>query len=208
MAKLRDKVEEFASIAKDLPENLQVVCFELLLTHHLETIRSHSKTAKTDAAPPPPDTGVSETLSGGADDDSQTVPEDISLTDIHVKARHFLKKYSLSVDDLNNLFYKEDGQILTLYEDLKTTRMSESQMRISLLQALQNSFGSGDFEAQVENVRAECADRKCYDNGNFASNFNKNKALFDFEKYSKDTKSLKISESGRQQLAEIIKELQ
>jgi hypothetical protein len=36
MSKLKEKVEEFAEIAKALPENLQVPCFELLLKNYLE----------------------------------------------------------------------------------------------------------------------------------------------------------------------------
>ena len=37
MAKIRDKVLEIAKLASECPENLQVVCFELLLKHHLES---------------------------------------------------------------------------------------------------------------------------------------------------------------------------
>ena len=35
---LKNKVNEFAEIAKSLPENLQVTCFELLLRNHLEVL--------------------------------------------------------------------------------------------------------------------------------------------------------------------------
>ena len=36
MSKLKEKVLELAEIAKECPENLQVVCFELLLKHYFD----------------------------------------------------------------------------------------------------------------------------------------------------------------------------
>jgi hypothetical protein len=36
LSKLKDRVEEFANIAKGLPDNLQAICFELLLRNFLE----------------------------------------------------------------------------------------------------------------------------------------------------------------------------
>src|SRR5207248_8901682 len=66
--------------------------------------------------------------------------EDLLTGDLHLKARKFLDKQGLSVDDLNELFYKEAGVIKPLFEDLKTTRASESQIRLSLLAALQNAI--------------------------------------------------------------------
>ena len=53
MEKLKDKVEEFANIAKTLPENLQATCFELLLRHHLESLGSHNRSHGKDTPPPP-----------------------------------------------------------------------------------------------------------------------------------------------------------
>jgi len=38
MTKLKEKVLELAEIAKECPENLQVVCFDLLLRHHLDSL--------------------------------------------------------------------------------------------------------------------------------------------------------------------------
>ena len=125
-----------------------------------------------------------------------------------VKARRFLEKHALSIDHLNNLFYKEDGQVLPLYDDLKTTRMSEGQIRIVLLQALQNAVNAGDFTAQVEQVRQECTARKCYDTSNFTAHFRNNESLFDFDTYGRNTKTVKLSENGRKELAQVIKELQ
>ena len=80
MANLKDKVEEFANIAKALPENLQVGCFDLLLKHHLESL-SPRVTAHPPAEQPKqkeesPDTKTVE--------ESAKSQEDLAITDLHV----------------------------------------------------------------------------------------------------------------------------
>ena len=133
---------------------------------------------------------------------------DLKNTDLHLKAKKFLEKYTLSLDQLNNLLFKENDEIKTLYEDLKTTKTSENQIRITLLLALRNAIKKGDFEASVESVREECAQRKSYDSKNFNANYNNNKASFDFDKFDKDTKLVRLSEEGKKLLAQVIQELQ
>ena len=86
--------------------------------------------------------------------------------------------------------------------------MSEVQVRVTLLQALLTALSDGEFTAQADNVRTECRDRKALDGTNFAANYKNNGTLFDFEKYDKDTKALRLSENGRKELAQLIKELQ
>lgn len=213
MTKLKEKILELAEIAKECPENLQVVCFELLLKHHLDSLSTkQSKAADSGpqtpaaASAPPPDPGAEDKKP--AIEDIVKGQDDISESDLHIKARHFMKKCGISIEQLNNLFYKDDGKIAPLYEDLKTTRMAEGQIRIALLQALRNAMSNGEFQASVEEVRAESNVRKCYDKNNFANNFNNNAALFDFKKYEKSIQALKLSEDGRKELAEVIKELQ
>lgn len=208
MSKLKDKVDEFAEIAKSLPDNLQVVCFELLLKHYLdaagtrptkEVSAAADSTLATTTLPPVQVTPPAE---------AGSKQEDLKPADLHLKVRKFLEKHALSIDHLNNLFFKEEGALKALYEDLKTTRMSESQIRITLLSALRSAITTGEFEAMIEAVRQECTERKCYDGSNFANNFNNNKSLFDFDKFAKGIPSVKLSEDGRKELADVIQELQ
>jgi hypothetical protein len=208
MADLRDKVKEFAEIAALVPEHLQSTCFEVLLRDYLasiaERIVSEQKKSDVSSEIPPaateaPDKSFEETAKTQAD---------ITHGDLHVKARKFMEKHSVSLSDLNNLFYKEGQSIMPLYEDLKTTRLAETQIRITLLQALRTALAEGEFIADVEVVRTECRDRKSYDGTNFAANFNNNGSLFDFDKYTKGITSVRLSEDGKKELAQLIKELQ
>jgi hypothetical protein len=204
MVDMKEKVLEIAEIAKACPENLQAVCFELLLRHHLESLSSPKPLRGDDpaAGTRTPEIALKPNL------DSTKGQDDLSEVDLHVKVKHFMKKHGVTLDHLNNLYYKEGDAIMPLYEDLKTTRLAESQVRIALLQSLRNAIASGAFEAQVADVRTECTQRKCYDQNNFGNNFNNNAALFDFEKYTKTETVLRLSEDGRKGLAEVIKELQ
>lgn len=218
---LKDDVLELAAIAQGCPETLREKCFELLLTHYLREIEAHDqrapKLSNKDTVPASPQQAEPIEADGTVPQSAVAVPpapasqEDISSTDIHIRARKFLEKSQLTIADLNQLFYKDGkdgGEFRPLYEDLKTTKAAESQIRIALLHALVSGMTSGEFQFDGENVRKECQTRKCYDVANFSANFKKNTALFDaFEKYDKQSPLIKLSESGREQLAALIREL-
>ena len=202
MSNLKKAVLDIVEIAKECPENLQQKCFELLLLDFLNS-----------KLPSLPQKEAAKSADGAdnhvkAETETKEKPAEIVKSGLHIKAVRFLDKYSLTIEQINNLYYKEGDDILPLFEDLKTTRLAESQIRIALLQCLKNSLVSGDFECEVEKVRTECNDRKCYDTNNFGGNFSNNADLFDFKTYSKSIKQLKLSEKGRSELASLIKELQ
>lgn len=195
---LKNKVLEIASIAKECPENLQEKCFELLLKDFLAKQSS------------PPEGGAEEQV---VEEDLQKggefLQEDLSEKDLHVKARKFIQSNKLTMDHINQIFYKEGEKILPLYDDLKTTKATESQLRIAMLQALNNGMHSGEFEFNGEEVREECQLRKCYDAPNFTAIFKNNKEFFeDFTKYNKKSPVIRLSGEGKEALAEVIKELQ
>jgi hypothetical protein len=202
MSDIKEKIKEFADIAASVPENLQAICFEILLRDHLASISNERKPPKTET------TDTSDTAATQTAEEPPREQADIAGSDLHVKAKKFMEKYSVSLNEINNLFYKEGQEILPLYEDLKTTRMAEAQIRVALLQALRNALVTGEFTAQVEAIRIECRDRKSYDQPNFAATFRNNGSLFDFDTYNKDTTSVRLSEDGRKELSQLIKELQ
>lgn len=156
----------------------------------------------------PPETRGAE---GGASTVTTEVKagEDLPPTDLHVKARKFLEKFGLTIDHINQLFYKEGTEFKPLYEDLRTTKTAESQIRIALLLALHSGIRTGEFTFNGELVREECRIRKCYDPGNFSANFKNNTAFFEgFDKYDKDNPVIKLSDAGRKELADLVKSLQ
>lgn len=204
--KLKQKIVEFVALAKDCPENLQEKCFELLLADYLQQLRPKAPGVAEDAKQPKL-TGDEDKKEGEGKKTPQQ--EDIAETDLHVKARNFLKKSGLTVEHINQLFYKEEGNFLPLYDDLKTTKASESQIRIALLHALLNGMHTGDFEFNGESVRTEAQLRKCYDRPNFATHFKNSNNLFEgFSNYDKSSPTIKLNTEGKAKLAEVIKNLQ
>lgn len=204
MKTIREKVQEIAKIAMECPENLQQSCFEILLKHAIgieeppgPAGKDLDKTSKTTTGDPK-----------NIVEETAKKQEDLSSGDLHVAARRFLEKSDLSIDHLNQLFYKEGDQILPLYDDLKTTRTSESQVRITLLQCLHNAIRSGTFQTSVDDVRQEATTRKCYDKNNWSNNYTNNAGLFDFDKYTKGVKAITLSEQGKKELAAVVKEIQ
>lgn len=210
MEDLRKELKKIVDITKECPENLQQSCFEILLRDFLESRKRDEGKGKE-----LPDTAVKKPKGTSPEHKVPATTEvatgqgsDVTPSELHVKARKFMEKYSISIEQLNQIFYKEGDKILPLFDDLKTTRTSESQIRVALLIALVNALSSGEFEANVEEVRTECQARKCYDMNNWRNNFQNNASLFDFEKYKKGLKAVRLSEPGKKELADLIKELQ
>lgn len=179
----------------DCPKELREICFEVLLTHYLSSTNGEFHPVK-----PKP---VAEL------DPKEGKGRDIAPRDLHLKANHFLKQEKITIKDINQIFYKEDEGFEPLYDDLGTTQLSESQIRLALLEALKNAMKDGNFEFDTETVREECRNRKCYDGGNFSVHFKNKKELFaGFDKRKKEKKEpIKLSGKGKSALAELIKKL-
>lgn len=204
---LKKKILEIGEVVKELPATVQEKAFEMLLSQELGGIPGQrGKEVETATK----DQDDQKTASGGGAEAAVQGRggEDLTQQDLHLKAKKFLEKQGLSLDDLNELFYKEGGAIEPLFEDLKTTKSSESQIRLGLLSALRTAIQNGDFEFSGEDVRQQCQLRKTYDATNFKANFRNNKRLFDkFESYDREKPLIRLSEEGREALAKLIREL-
>jgi hypothetical protein len=196
---IKKRIQEFAEIAKDCPENLQETCFRLLLENYLD--QSKGTAAPIASAPKPASPGVDTSLDSGAKQQG-----DIQQSDIHVKVKRFMEKNGVSLEDLNLVFYKEDDAFLPLFDSLGTTKTSESQIRVALLRCLRAALATGEFGAPLEDIKVECQQRKCYDVNNWRNNFVNNARLFDNDKFTKDVE-LRLSDDGRKELATVIKQL-
>jgi len=204
---LKKKILEVGEVVKTLPAAVQEKAFEMLLSHELGG--ALGRRGKDVGAANEEQNDQKSGSGGGAEAAVQSRGgEDLAQQDLHLKAKKFLEKQGLSLDDLNELFYKEGDVIRPLFEDLKTTKASESQIRLGLLSALRNAIQNGEFEFNGEDVREQCQLRKTYDQANFKANFRNNRRLFDkFENYEKAKPIIRLSEEGREALAKLIKEL-
>jgi hypothetical protein len=194
---LKEKIAEFVELAKQCPEKLQETCFRVLLENHLSGHRSDLPEQKKDAAAASPTKKLEEVAQQ---------QEDIRQSDIHVKVKRFMDKNAVSLEELNLVFYKEGESFLPLFDSLGTTKTSESQIRVALLGCLRSALNAGEFEVALEEVKTECQQRKCYDGSNWRNNFVNNARLFS-EKFTKDSKTLKLSDEGKKELAEVVKQL-
>lgn len=207
--KIKEEMVEIISIVNSCPENLQQKCFEVMLTHLLDDQRSvlkKSATKEINKAVEEVEKPINEeiiTKENKIDEETEIV-----LKDYHIKIRKFFETSGITCEDLNKIYYKSENAILPLYEELKTTNMRESQLRLSLLTAFENSINNdGDMITDVNEVRIRCQELKCYDTTNFASNFNKFLPMFDgFDKYEKG-KSIKLSLEGKKELSKTLLEL-
>lgn len=118
-----------------------------------------------------------------------------------------MDKGGLTLEHINNVFYKEGDKFELLLTDLGATTMAGGQIRIASIQSLQRALTDGEFTTTVEAVREECKMRKCYDGPNFTTNFKKSAAHFDFAEWTKDVTDLRLSEEGKKALAEVVKKL-
>lgn len=210
MKQIKDKILEIAEIAKSCPENLQAICFETLLKYYLAKLTPPFDKGRKDllgGAQKLEEPGV-ENGGGKSEIQEGAKQEDIKESDLHLKVRKFMEKEGVTIAQINNLFYKQGDRILPLFDNLKTTKMAESQVRVTLLQCLVNALAAGEFQAQPEAIRNECTQRKCYDGANFMANFRNNKTFFDSEKIDRKTTSLRLSDAGKKELANVVKELQ
>jgi hypothetical protein len=206
MDDLKKKISEFASIAKECPENLQSICFEVLLKNHLDNLKDTGNQKENKVKDMEQEKKIDKTEDHKQDNTSKN-QDDIKTTDLHVKAKKFMEKYSISIEDINQIFYKENDNFLPLFDELGSSKIAECQVRISLIEALVSAMKNGDFIAEIATVRQKSKDYKCYDGGNFSINYNNNKELFDFDKYDKNMDRVGLSESGKAKLSELIKAL-
>ncbi|MDD2636816.1 MAG: hypothetical protein PHW82_15090 [Bacteroidales bacterium] len=196
---IETKLEEILSLVKKCPENLQEKCFELLFNYYFSNQGNQSKKSFDPSNENPSQeqiTPISETTGG----------DEIKLNQIHTKVRAILKNGELTLDDINNLFYQENSEFKPLYDDLKSTKMADSQIRLTLLGSFENALKDGEFKILVEDVRSLCDTHKCYDSANFATNFKKSKEFFT-EEYKKGTTEIALSPAGKKELVKIASEI-
>jgi hypothetical protein len=187
-------LKEIIIIAETCPEPYKIECFKLLLQYQLGGNVNKQLTTMDDTIQK-------------SEEIEEKKQREILDSDLHIKFKKFMEKYSMSLEKISQLFYFEEGSFLGIYDDLKVIKTSEFQIRIALLEAMINAMSSGNFEFDGEAVRAECQKRKAYDKNNFATHFKNYTTFFDgFDTYKKGT-LIKLSEKGKEELSKIIGEI-
>lgn len=209
--KLKNEIKEIIEIVGQCPEALQEKCFELLLDNFLSSNNNSGKEGsdlKTSITLESND--LSEKQVKHDTNDSEKTYNEISLKDFHVKIQRFLNSNSISIEKINYLYYKEDGQIKPLYDSLNSTSMAECQIRLALLSAFENAFSdsNGEMTFNCENIREKCVTMKCYNGKNFTSYFKNYDDLWDNfpEKYDKSV-NIALSTEGKKELAKVLLDL-
>ena len=148
---LKAEIKEIIEITKECPAELQQRCFEILLDNYLQKFKT-TRSVQTVIAQNEDKVDESSIESN----EVSTTTSDITENDFHVKVRKFFQLNNINVTDLNRIYYKENGQLLPYYESMHSTKMSECQIRLTLLTAFEEGFATGDFAVNGENVRKRC----------------------------------------------------
>jgi hypothetical protein len=107
VSKLKDTVKEFAEIAKGLPDNLQVVCFELLLRHHFDTTKGRPSKVVDRATDPAPEAGLLPPVQVTPPAEAGLKQEDLKPVDLHLKAKSSWKSTLFRSITLTTSFSKK-----------------------------------------------------------------------------------------------------
>lgn len=197
---LKAEIKEIIEITKECPTELQQRCFEMLLDNYLQKFKVINNNQVT---PIQSEEKIDDVIA--EDNEVSLSTSDITENDFHVKVRKFFQLNTINVADLNRIYYKENGQLHPYYESMHSTKMSECQIRLTLLTAFEAGFATGDFVVNGEVVRKRCQELKCYDSPNFATTYKNNSIIFDnwTEKYDKNTEYI-LSMEGKKQLAQTL----
>ncbi|MDD2646821.1 MAG: hypothetical protein PHV78_02500 [Patescibacteria group bacterium] len=199
LEKIEQEIKKILEVVKLCPANLQEKCFEVLLTALLNNYTCKASVGGKHGGET--DQKNQETGGKSVDDLKQ---EEIKITDLHLKAKKLLDQ-GVTLSEINNIFYKENGELKPVFDDLKSSKMSESQIKLALLEALKNAIQTGDFKFDTFYIRQQCDAYKCFDSANFASNFKKQNKLFN-EVYRNGI-AMSLTTEGKNELIKVIKEL-
>ena len=108
-----EQVDRVLEIVKKCPDNLREKCFEILLSAALLT--SSASSGSMSVTPESNgDASAAERITSGTD---------IVMADLHQKAKKHVPA-QLTLEEVNRLFYKEDGIFLPLYDAIKSQKHS------------------------------------------------------------------------------------
>jgi hypothetical protein len=183
----QQELNEIVELANSVPEEYRRACFELLLTHTLQTKQGILTKKPVD--------------SPKADLPAITATSRPYVLPIDVKA--FLSQYGLDESVIWKFFIKDGEEIRPIYQ-LQVTKRATAQIQHALMLALESATVGGQFQVEIETLRNRCIDEKCYETSNFTKNIQRNAKLF---KSIANDQPLALSPDGKSELAELLEQL-
>lgn len=181
-----EELQKIVELADRVPEVYREKCFELLLGYAL-----HATLSPMPVVPSIPSALPEAPASGG------------KLFVLPIDVRAFLSQYALDESTPWKFFIAEGQEIRPIYQ-LQATKKATAQIQHALMMALEHALSSGQFQIDIEALRARCNDQKCYDGRNFMKNIKDKANLF---KPIVDGEPLSLSPDGKTELADLIEQL-
>lgn len=191
---LKDEIESIASISNSVPEPFRDKCFELLLSHLLDSHTPKKEVTEKHEGKEKDEESAIKLITNG----SATIP-----TPSQVKV--FMQKTGVTMEDLKRVVIFEDDDVHFVQEPT-TQKIARGQIEWALLLALRNGIVSNALSVDAESVRSICQDKGFYDKGNFSKNFKNNSTLFQAP-LEPQGDAQKLSGEGQKELGKLIKEL-
>lgn len=189
--RLKSELKSIVDLVEAIPERYRERTFDLLLSHLLSAEPSGNRDD-----------------SGSMAKQSDLMKKDKTATlTLSAKVRAFMKRHSLSEEQLGEVVLIENGEVHFIREP-KVEKNATAQIQWTLLLALKEALLNGELAVDPEAVRSVCIDKGFYDKANFAANFKtpSNKALFQ-KPPTPQGDPVRLSQQGEDQLAQIIKDL-
>lgn len=123
---------------------------------------------------------------------------------VHPEVKTFLALFGLKEGLLKSCFEMGDNGVRPIYQ-LKTKRQTRAQIEHTLMMALGNALVNGQFQVDLDVIRARCQEEKCYDRSIFMEIFEYNNNLF---RAISEDQPLSLSQEGKSELAELLEDMQ
>jgi hypothetical protein len=187
---LKKEINAIAEIAASVPEDFQSRCFEVLL----ENLLSQQRTAVAPAVAP------------AVQHDSDTPRNAVTPLGMPGRAKVFMRKTKLEIEEISEVLTIEAGEVHFLSEPHPSS-MAQAQLEWGLLLALKSLLEGGDLAIDPEALRSLLQEKGVYDKKNFTAHLaNKLDSIVSGPLESQGDPR-RLNGEGERQLGALIKQL-
>jgi hypothetical protein len=188
--KAKVEIAQIVDIVKSVPENLQVVCFEMLFNAAFSGVQPPA--ALPEAKPEVQEKEIPTTI------DKRLPPNVLA----------FAHRHKVTKEDLAKIFMLDHDPLLPIYK-IPSGNIAKSQINKVMMVLLENGLLNNALIAPYGELREAVRDDGLYD-GNFNKTLKRNHALFRGaidEDGIDENGVVELTGGGMEKLAEVIKEL-